>query len=220
MLYIVGTPIGNLQDFSDRGKEILSTVELILCEDTRVTGILLAAFEIETPRESMHEHTDSAKIQKLVSRLEQGESMAFVSDAGTPGVSDPGGKLVQAAVAAGVEIIAVPGPSALATAMSLADFPVVPMSFLGFPPQKKGRDTFFRNLKEIEHAVILYESKHRIEKTLAFLPYQRYTLLGRELTKKFETVYRGTPPELLETLSKGSQKGEYVIVIAPKNWKA
>jgi 16S rRNA (cytidine1402-2'-O)-methyltransferase len=143
MLSIVATPIGNLQDISARARDVLASVDLILCEDTRVTGKLLSAYEINTPRESVHEHTSDGVIARYIERMQAGESMAFVSDAGTPGVSDPGGKLVQAAVKAGVTVTAIPGASAVATAMSLADFPVTPMTFYGFPPQKERSSDVF-----------------------------------------------------------------------------
>lgn len=219
MLYIVATPIGNLQDISARARDVLASVDLVLCEDTRVTGKLLSAYSISTPRESVHQHTTGAKLQKLIERMQNGEDMAFVSDAGTPGVSDPGGRLVQMAQAAGIELSGIPGPSALALAMSLADFPVVPMTFLGFPPQKKGRQSFFEDIENTEQAIVLYESKHRIAKTLEQLPQDRYLFVGRELTKQFETHYRGTAAKILTELATGSQKGEYVIVVASKNWK-
>jgi 16S rRNA (cytidine1402-2'-O)-methyltransferase len=220
MLYIVATPIGNLQDISARARDVLGSVDLVLCEDTRVTSKLLSAYEIKTSRESVHQHTTDAKLKKLINRMVSGENMAFVSDAGTPGVSDPGGKLVQLAVMAGVEVTALPGPSALATAMSLADFPVVPITFMGFPPHKKGRQSFFDEISNINHSIALYESKHRIVKTLGQLPADRHLFVGRELTKQFETHYRGITAEILTDLEKGSQKGEYVIVVAPKNWKS
>ena len=218
ILYIVATPIGNLQDLSPRAREVLASADFVLCEDTRVTGKLLKAFEIEAELSSLHQHSSDSDIAKAVDQLKAGAKLAYVSDAGTPGISDPGGKLVAAAVEAGIDVSPIAGPSALITAMSVTGFPTDKFTFLGFPPNKKGRNTYFKALADIEHTVGLYESKHRILKTLAELPQDRILLLARELTKMHETLYRGTAPEVLAQLEETSQKGEFVIILAPKNW--
>lgn len=218
-LYIVATPIGNLQDLSARAQQVLSEVDLILSEDTRVSAKLLGAFDLKTARESVHQHTDEMKLQAIVDKIKAGQSMAFVSDAGTPGVSDPGGKLVALAVDHQIDVVPIPGPSAVTTILSICGFPVDRFTFLGFPPHKKGRAKFFDEIRQIEHAVVIFESKHRIEKALAELPPDRLIVVGRELTKLNETIYRGSASEISEALEKTSQKGEFVIAIAPKAWR-
>ena len=218
ILSIVATPIGNLTDLSPRAREVLASVDLVLCEDTRVTKKLLDAFEIHTPVDSLHQHTTQKDIDDLVVRLTNGENMAYVSDAGTPGISDPGGKFVAEAVKRGVRVTPIPGASASLAALSVCGFPSDTFTFLGFAPNKKGRNTFFEQVAGIEHTVVLYESKHRILKTLAQLPQDRLMMVGRELTKLHETLYRGVASEILTQLDQTSQKGEFVIVLAPKKW--
>lgn len=218
-LFVVGTPIGNLGDITRRAVQTLRDVDVVCCEDTRVTAKLLAAYEIKKPLLSLHEHSDDATIAKVVAMLAEGKCAAYVSDAGTPGVSDPGGKLVAAVATAGHRVEPIPGPSALTAALSVAGFPTEPCTFVGFPPHKKGRNTFFADVAGREEAVVLYESTHRIEKTLAVLPQDRVALVGRELTKLHETLYRGTIAQVTEQLTKTSSKGEFVIVLAPKKWR-
>lgn len=215
-LYVVATPIGNLEDLSGRARDILSRVDLILCEDTRVTAKLLNAIGSEVPRESFHQHSTDAKRSKIVERLVAGETMALVSDAGTPGISDPGGKLVADAAAAGIEVTPIPGPSAAIALLSVSGFPTDTFTFLGFPPQKKGRIKFFDGVMNTPHTVVFYESKHRIEKTLSELPTDRNLVVGRELTKLHETIYRGTASDVMQQLSTSSSKGEFTIVVGPK----
>lgn len=216
-LYVVATPIGNLEDLSGRARDILSRVDLILCEDTRVTAKLLNAIDSTVPRESFHQHSTDAKRSKIVERLTAGETMALVSDAGTPGISDPGGKLVADAVKAGIDVVPIPGPSAAIALLSVSGFPTDTFTFLGFPPQKKGRAKFFEGVANISHVVVFYESKHRIEKTLSELPTDRNLIVGRELTKLHETIYRGTADEVIQQLSTSSSKGEFTIIVGPKN---
>jgi 16S rRNA (cytidine1402-2'-O)-methyltransferase len=214
-LYVVGTPIGNLSDTTQRARDILSRVDLILCEDTRVTAKLLARLEIQNSTESLHQHTDEKKFIKISDRLKSGENIALVSDAGTPNISDPGGKFVEFLVGQHVDIIPIPGASALTAALSVCGFPADKFTFLGFPPHKKGRNGYFDHLTRIEHTIVLYESKHRIIKTLEQLPQDRKLMVGREITKMHETLYRGTASEIIELLEKSSTKGEFVIVLAP-----
>lgn len=220
-LYIVATPIGNLSDISARAIETLQSVDLILCEDTRVTSKLLSKLELSKPLESFHQHSDTKKINQLLDRLESGEVMALVTDAGTPGISDPGGKLIELAIerfGTDIVITPIPGPAAIMAALSIAGFPADEFTFLGFPPHKKGRQKFFDRLAEIKSTIVIYESTHRIEKTLAELGSrisERKLMVGRELTKLHETVYRGTVDEVTDMLKSGSIKGEFVIVMAP-----
>ena len=218
-LYIVATPIGNLEDLTLRAREVLSGVDAVLCEDTRVTMNLLSAIDSKVKTFTLHQHTEESKINTIVQKLLLGESMAFVSDAGTPNVSDPGGKLVQLAIAVGIKVVPIPGVSAVTTALSVCGFPADHFTFLGFPPHKKGRNTYFDEVAKIEHTIVLYESKHRIEKTLAQLPTGRLLCVGREMTKMFEAFYRGTPAQILEQIQASSSKGEFVIIVAPSNWK-
>lgn len=218
-LYIVATPIGNLSDASDRMKQTLSSVDAILCEDTRVTSKLLAAFGIKKTLIAYHQHSDDRRTREIVERLRQGESLALVTDAGTPGISDPGGKLVEEVLHALPEttIVPIPGPNAAITALSICGFPTDAFVFLGFPPHKNGRGAFFRRLATIESVVVFYESTHRIMKCLEELEgiKERKIVVCRELTKLHETIYRGTVAEVTEQLKSGSIKGEFVVVLGP-----
>lgn len=212
-LFIVSTPIGNLSDITLRALEILKSADLILCEDTRVTKKLLDHYKITTPTQSYHEHSKLSKINYIVDLLKQGKNLALVSDAGTPGISDPGNKLI--GELEGVEIIPIPGPSAVITALSISGFNTNKFIFLGFPPVKNKRDKFFQEMAIFKYPVVIYESTHRIIKTLNELP-ERNIVVCRELTKKFESIYRGTPGEVIEQLEKGKIKGEFVIVVRPR----
>jgi len=168
-LYIVATPIGNLEDISLRALRILGEVDFILCEDTRVTGVLLKRYDIKTKTISFHQHSDDKKIDLLLNFLAEGKNLALVSDAGTPGISDPGGKLVQVVIEKlgdNVSIESVPGPSAVTAALSISGIPTDKFVFLGFPPHKKGRMTFIERIFDSELPVVVYESKHRIIKLL------------------------------------------------------
>lgn len=214
-LYIVATPIGNLSDLSDRARDVLSRVSAIGAEDTRVTKKLLGSFGSKTKLVSVHEHSEESV---LTAFLEIDGDLAYVSDAGTPGISDPGGKVVALARKMGITVIGIPGASALTTALSVAGFPTNRFTFLGFPPQKNGRKTYFAEVAKLEETVAFFESKHRIEKTLAELQPDRYCYLARELTKMHETHYFGTVTEVMNQLTATSQKGEYVVVLAPLNW--
>jgi 16S rRNA (cytidine1402-2'-O)-methyltransferase len=244
VLYIVATPIGNLEDISLRALRILGEVDFILCEDTRLTKILLEHYQIKTPTISYHQHSGESKVAEILSLLASGKSVALVSDAGTPGISDPGGKLIQAAVenlGPGVKVESVPGPSAVTAALSISGIPTDRFVFLGFPPHKKGRQTFIRKIMESEWPVVVYESKHRILKFLEELnemtnnqipnPKQiqnpksqtnenkkialTSVVVCRELSKMHETVYRGNLESIIEKIKadKNDQKGEFVVVI-------
>ena len=221
-LYVVGTPIGNLGDITERAKDILGSVDLILCEDTRVTGGLLSKLGIKTKMAALHQHTKDSVHAKYVKLLREGHDLALVTDAGTPGISDPGGKFVELAVAElgeELHVSPIPGASAVATILSVSGMPADTFRFLSFPPHKKGRQTFFQELKNMPETVVFYESTHRIKKAMEQLVEsvpERKMVLGRELTKMHETIYRGTPSEVTEALKAGSLKGEFVIVLAPQ----
>ncbi len=218
LLYIVATPIGNLGDTTLRALETLKSVDTVLSEDTRVTGNLLHHFEIKKPLVSFHEHTDADKADKLIARIQGGENMALVTDAGTPGISDPGNVLVARAVEAGIRVVPIPGASALGAIVSVAGIDMREFSFVGFPPHKKGRETFFKKVMASEVPVIYYESPHRVIKNLellAELAPNKKLVLGRELTKIFEEVVRGSVSEVKTYLEgkTGKMKGEFTIVV-------
>ena len=217
-LWVCATPIGNLDDVSPRLLQTLREVAQICAEDTRHTGKLLARFEIKTPQTSVHQHTSLAKIAVLVERLQNGESMALVTDAGTPGVSDPGPVLVQAAATAGVVVSPIPGPCALVAALSVSGFDAQRFSFLGFLPRKPGkiRKTFVAAYERGE-TFIFYESPFRVAKTLEFLSEvapDAQVCACREITKHFEETLRGTAQEIAENLrARREIKGEFVVVV-------
>ncbi|MFH2104696.1 MAG: 16S rRNA (cytidine(1402)-2'-O)-methyltransferase [Parcubacteria group bacterium] len=216
-LFVIATPIGNLQDISTRALETLCAVDMIACEDTRVTKRLLAKYEVETPTVSYHQHSKATKIDYIVSLLESGKSVALVSDAGTPGISDPGSKLVEAVYASGGQVRVIPGPSAVTAALSVSGLPSDKFIFLGFAPTKKGREKFFTQVADSELTVVFYESVHRIEKALEqlakVLDSKRTVVVCRELTKMFESIYRGSAVEVLEQLQADETKGEFVVII-------
>ncbi len=215
---MLATPIGNLGDITLRALETLKLVDALLCEDTRVTSRLLAHYEVKRPLISCHEHTDDAKLGQIVERLRQGESFAFVSDAGTPGLSDPGNKLVSLALEAGVLVVPIPGVSALAALVSVAGIDMREFLFLGFPPHKKGRETFFKKVVATDVPVMYYESPHRVVKNLdllASLTEEKKVIIGRELTKMFEEVVRGTLEEARAYFAEHPEKvkGEFVVIV-------
>jgi len=211
-LYIVATPIGNLGDITTRALHVLKDVDLILCEDTRVTKKLLFHYNIKTLTESYHQHSKLKKIDKIKELLKNGQNLALVSDSGTPGINDPGNKLIEELKDKNIEIIPIPGPNAVAAIASISGFPMDKFIFLGFPPHKKGRNKFFKGVAELKHPVILYESPHRIIKTLKQLSELNNfnIVVGRELTKKFETVYRGKIKDIINQIK---PRGEFVIVL-------
>jgi len=220
--YIVATPIGNLNDVSKRALQTLSEADLILCEDTRVTKKLLERYNIKTQTLSYHQHSRLWKIDYILSLLKQGKNLALVSNAGTPGISDPGNLLVNEAIkrlSDEVKIVPVPGSSAVTAAASVSGFPTDRFLFLGFPPTKRKRRKFFVEAVNSKYPVIFYESPYRIIKTLkdiGSLVGDREIVVCRELTKKFETIYRGTTEEVLNQLEKSETKGEFVVVIEGK----
>ncbi|MBM3138235.1 MAG: 16S rRNA (cytidine(1402)-2'-O)-methyltransferase [Chloroflexi bacterium] len=220
MLTLVSTPIGNLGDITLRALETLREADLVVSEDTRKTGMMLKHFEISKPQLSFFEGNESRQLPKVMAALEEGKHVALVSNAGTPGVSDPGFILVRAALDAGVEVSAIPGPTALVMALVLSGLPVHSFTFRGFPPRKPGpRKRFLEVDKDSPHTLIFYESPHRL---IAFLQYalevysDRPAAIANDLTKKFETVLRGSLSELIVQLGEEKLLGEYTVVIRGK----
>jgi len=213
-LFIVATPIGNLKDISIRALHTLEEVDLILCEDTRKTRKLLDYYNLKTPVESYHQHSNLKKIDYIKDLFKTGKNLALVSDSGTPGISDPGNKLIEQ-VKDLAQIIPIPGPAAITAIASISGFPMDKFVFLGFPPHKKGRQKFFKELAEQKYPVIIYESPYRILKTLKELNnFGDFDIVvGRELTKMFETIYRGKIEDVIKKIEQGKIKGEFVIVI-------
>jgi 16S rRNA (cytidine1402-2'-O)-methyltransferase len=225
MLYIVATPIGNLEDITLRALRTLKEVDYILCEDTRVAKKMLNHFEITTPLISYHQHSNDEKIKSIIDLLRLGNTLALITDAGTPGISDPGGKLIAEILKLkdDAQIIPIPGASALTAALSISGMPTDRFSFFGFLPHKKGRQTMLREISESPTPVVVFESKHRILKLLKeigeLMP-NAELMAGRELTKLYETTYRGTAAEINSQINSNAveQKGEFVVVINNKKY--
>lgn len=237
MLYIIGTPIGNLEDISMRALRILGEVDFILCEDTRVTKKLLDHYNIKTPTVFFHQHSRQGKIDYILSLLREGKTLALVADAGTPGISDPGGKLIAKVLEEfgdRIEIESVPGPSAVTAALSISGIPTDKFIFMGFPPHEKGRYSFLKKIIESEYPVVVYELKYRILKFLEELKNIKKDIkktdkpeiqkkkknlesvvVCRELSKMHETVYRGGLDDIIEKVSKNKddQRWEFVVII-------
>ena len=217
-LMVVATPIGNLEDLSPRARRALEEADLVACEDTRRTGRLLAGLGIKNELLSLHEHNERARLPRLIAALEEGRSVALVSDAGTPLLSDPGFLLVREAAARGLPIEPVPGASAVLAALMVSGLPPHPFTFVGFPPPKSGkRRRFFERYAPLEHTLVCFESPHRLlaslEDALAVLG-DRPAALGRELTKLHEEVVRGTLSEIrAELAQRPTVKGELVLVV-------
>ena len=218
-LYIVATPIGNLGDFSPRAQEVLQQVDYIACEDTRTSGKLLQRFSISKPTFSFHLHNEHKKLGHMLNILEAGQTVALISDAGMPGISDPGFLAVRAAKQAGFNVIVIPGPDAATTALVASGLPSDRYVFEGFLPHKKGRQKRLQQLSEEERTIILYESPKRLVKLLGelvkYFGEERLAAVARELTKTFEEVLRAPLSELQQNFSeRDSVKGEIVVVIA------
>ena len=218
MLYLVATPIGNLQDITLRALDTLRAVDAVASEDTRKTGLLLKHFGIQKPQLAFHEHNEARAGAQIVGMLQEGKSVAVVTNAGTPGISDPGFTLVRRAVEAGVEVTMLPGAAAFVMAVVLSGLPVHSFTFRGFPPRKPGpRRRFLGIDRDSPHTLVFYESPFRIEAFLrdALEVYgDRPAALARELTKLHETVDRGTISSLKQGIASGKARGEYVVVIA------
>jgi len=219
-LYLVPTPIGNLADITLRALDTLKQVDLILAEDTRTSGVLLKHYNISKPLQSFHNFNEHKIVSMLVERMEKGETLALISDAGTPGISDPGFLIARAAVEAGLEVESLPGATAFVPALVKSGLPSDRFVFEGFLPQKKGRQTLLRQLAEEERTMIFYESPFRVVKTLEhFKEYfgaDRRASVSRELTKMYEETANGTLEELIARFQAKEPKGEIVIVVAGK----
>ena len=216
-LYVVATPIGNLEDITIRALRVLKEVGLVACEDTRRTRTLLSHFGIHVPATSYFEHNKLTKGPAIIKTLQEGKAVALVTDAGTPGISDPGFLLVKEARAAGVTVVPIPGPSAVIAALSAAGVPADRFLFEGFLPIKPGRRlNRLRALRELETTLVFYESPHRVLATLAAIGDvfgETPLVVGRELTKQFEEIVEGTAAALAERFAKGTARGEFTVVI-------
>jgi len=224
VFYIVATPIGNLGDLSPRAVEVLKTVDHIACEDTRTSGKLLSAFGIDTPKFSFHQHNEHHKVEHVLNILRGGQSVALISDAGMPGISDPGFLAVRAIQQEGFQVSVIPGPDAATTALVASGLPCDRYCFEGFLSPKKGRQKRLKELAEEERTIVMYESPHRILKLLKelneYFGEDRLATIARELTKKFEEIKRATVKELLEDFeSRDSIKGEFVVIVAGKAYE-
>lgn len=220
-LYIVATPIGNLEDITFRAVRILKEADLILCEDTRVTAKLLAKYDIRKTLRRFDAHSSESGREAIVNLLREGKNIALVTDAGTPAISDPASLLVEDVRRAGLSIVPIPGASALTTALSASGIPASDFTFLGFLPHKKGRQTLMKEIAESKRAVVFYESPHRILKALAELKLvasERKIVIARELTKIYEEYISGTPDEVAKVLTDTpeKQKGEFVVIVASR----
>ena len=220
-LYVVPTPVGNLEDMTMRAVRVLNEVDLILAEDTRTTSVLLKHFDIHTPMSSHHKFNEHKTVEQVVSRIQQGTTVALVSDAGTPAISDPGFLLVRACVAHDVDVECLPGATAFVPALVNSGLPNDRFCFEGFLPQKKGRQTKFKELAVEERTMIFYESPFRIVKTLEqmaeYWGAERKASVSREISKKFEETVRGTLSELIVHFTENPPKGEFVMVVEGYN---
>ncbi|MBC7554278.1 MAG: 16S rRNA (cytidine(1402)-2'-O)-methyltransferase [Taibaiella sp.] len=216
-LYLIPSPIGNLGDITYRAVEVLKNADCILCEDTRTSGVLLKHYNVSRPLTPYHQHNEHKVVQHLIDQMKDGKTFALITDAGTPGISDPGFLLVRECSRNGVKVECLPGATAFVPALVQSGLPCDKFVFEGFPPLKKGRQTFFNRLKEEERTIVLYESPHRLVKTLeemaAVFGAEREAAVCRELTKMFEETNRGTLSHLALHYTSHPPKGEIVIVI-------
>lgn len=222
-LYIVATPIGNLEDMSQRAQNVLKSVSYIACEDTRTSGVLLKHFDINTPTFAFHQHNEHKKVAHLINILDARQNVAIISDAGMPGISDPGFLAVRAAHQAGHTVSVIPGPDAATTALVASGLPCNKYVFEGFLPQKKGRQKRLKQLVDEERTIVFYESPYRLTKLLQelrdYMGDQRMAAVCRELTKKFEEIVRGSLKTVSDTFELRDEiKGEIVVIVAPKNY--
>lgn len=216
MLYIVSTPIGNLEDITLRALRILKEVDCIAAEDTRHSGILMQKYDIHTPLLSYHSYSNNAKLEKIVTMLKEGKNVALISDAGTPGISDPAYTLINAAIAQGIQIVPIPGASAVLSAIVMSGKPMHQFIYLGFLPLKKGRQTLLKKLATEERTIVIYEAPHRILRTLSDLKEylgDREIAVCREITKIFEETLRCKISEAIEHFTQKAPRGEFVLVI-------
>ena len=218
ILYIIATPIGNLEDITLRALRILKEVDLIACEDTRVTSKLLSHYNISKPLVSLHQHSGKGQFEKIIAEINAGKNVAYASDAGTPGVSDPGNKLVETAIAENITVVPIPGAAALTALISVSGIDMQSFIFLGFPPHKKGRETFFKKVAAENLPVVYYDSPHRVLKNLELLKKlgsEKQVIIGRELTKIFEEVVRGNIDDVEKYFDSHPEKlkGEFVVIV-------
>ncbi|HUI64038.1 MAG TPA: 16S rRNA (cytidine(1402)-2'-O)-methyltransferase [Bacteroidota bacterium] len=222
-LYVVSTPIGNLDDITLRAIHILRSVDLIAAEDTRKTGFLLSHLGIEKPMVSYYSYNEHRRVGELIAKMRAGASVAVVTDAGTPGISDPAYLVIREAISAGLRVISSPGASALLASLAVSGLPTDRFTFEGFLPVKKGRRTRLQELAMEQRTIVIYESPHRIVKTLGdVLEYMgdRHVAVVREVTKKFEQVERGAASAVRDRLNARAQRGEYVLVVAGTTYQA
>lgn len=221
-LYIVSTPIGNMKDITLRALEILKDADFIACEDTRVSSNLLKHYDIHKELISVNAFNEKNKLDYVITRIKQVNYAVLISDAGTPGFSDPGLRLTSAAIKEGINVVPVPGPTAMAAALTISGLPLDAFVFEGFLPQKKGRQKKLKELSAEERTIVVYESVYRIEKLLnelqEYMP-ERHIVVCRELTKMFEETWRGKPAEIIAEMPHKTIKGEFAVVIAPKDYK-
>jgi len=217
ILYFVPTPIGNLEDITLRAIKVLKNVDYILCEDTRTSGVLLNHYEISKPLKSYHQHNEHCQTEKIIQDLKDGQNVAIITDAGTPGISDPGYLLAKAGRENNIDMICLPGPTAFVPALVVSGFPNNDFYFAGFLPHKKGRQTRLKQLSEEKKTIILYESPHKINTTLKqieeFFGEKTLVSLSREISKKFEETKQGTISDIIEYSESKKIKGEIVIII-------
>jgi 16S rRNA (cytidine1402-2'-O)-methyltransferase len=222
-LYVVATPIGNLADLTERARALLGAVDAVACEDTRTTGALLARLGLHRPLVSYHDHNETEAAERLAAELAAGRSLALVSDAGTPAISDPGFRLVRACRRRGLPVVPVPGPSALTAVLSASGLPSNGFLYAGFlPPKSAARTAFFAKYRDFDYTVALFESCHRIDKAVAeiveVLGPARVLCVAKEVTKLHETFFVGPAAEVLDRLARASLKGEFVLLIAPADF--
>jgi 16S rRNA (cytidine1402-2'-O)-methyltransferase len=218
VLFIVPTPLGNLRDITQRSLDVLREADVVACEDTRTSGVLLTHYGVDTPRTSFHAHNEHGKVRALVGRMLAGEKVALITDAGTPGISDPGFLLVREAIAAGIDVVPLPGATAFVPALVASGLPCDRFVFEGFLPQKKGRQTRLRALADEPRTMVLYEGPHRLARLLRelaeHLGAERPAAVARELTKIHEEIRRGTLADLAaEFESRDRVRGEVVVVV-------
>ncbi|WP_258100276.1 16S rRNA (cytidine(1402)-2'-O)-methyltransferase [Marinoscillum pacificum] len=220
-LYLVPTPIGNLADITYRAVEVLKSVDKILAEDTRTSGVLLKHYGINTPTESFHAFNEHKRTEGIIERLQSGERLALITDAGTPGISDPGFMLARAAAEADIKVECLPGATAFVPALVKSGLPSDKFVFEGFLPHKKGRQTRLKILSEETRTIVFYESPHRLMKTLEqfveFIGPERSVSVSRELTKKFEETVTGPLPEVIDHFKNHTVKGEFVVILEGRN---
>jgi 16S rRNA (cytidine1402-2'-O)-methyltransferase len=222
-LYVVATPIGNLADLTERARAILGAVDLVACEDTRTTGAMLTRFGLHRELVAYHDHNETETAERLAALIAGGKSIAVVSDAGTPGLSDPGFRIVRACRRLGLPVVPVPGASALVTVLSAAGLPTNGFLFAGFlPPKTAARTAFLEKYRDFDYTLALYESCHRIDKfaaeIVAVLGPDRVICIAKEVTKLHETFFIGTAATVEAQLAKASLKGEFVVLIAPHDY--